>query len=123
MRPIGFKIMFDRIKNYIAMIQFVMVGYLFIVQTEFDFWMTVAGVAIVSIIVSILDYKWILPNELNAIARKNPVMHELISRLSRIEAKVEGTYLERKPPKKGSPRAQLPGGLSRSGKGSRFQEG
>lgn len=86
---IEFKIMFDRVKNYIAMIQFMMVGYLFIINTEFNLIATIATVAGLSAILAIIDYKWLLPREYGKLAEKNPAIVKIIKKLDKIDYKLE----------------------------------
>jgi len=71
---INFKIMAERSKQYVAWIQFIMISILFIQQTPFSLITTIALVATVLGILSIIDFKYILPAELNRMSEKNPML-------------------------------------------------
>ena len=74
MKLINFKIMAERSKQYVAWIQFIMISILFIQQTPFSLITTIALVATVLGILSIIDFKYILPAELNRMSEKNPML-------------------------------------------------
>lgn len=76
-RMITFKIMFDRVRNYISIIQFAMIGYLFIVGTDFNLVNTLLVVAVASAILAVVDFKWIYPAEMERATEKNPVFMEM----------------------------------------------
>jgi ABC-type siderophore export system fused ATPase/permease subunit len=78
-RMITFKIMFDRVRNYISIIQFAMIGYLFIIGTDFNLVSTLFVVAVASTILAVVDFKWIYPAEMERATEKNPVFMELRS--------------------------------------------
>jgi len=71
---INFKIMAERSKQYVAWIQFIMISILFIQQTPFSLITTIVLVATVLGILSIVDFKYILPAELNRMSEKNPML-------------------------------------------------
>ncbi len=83
--PIKFLVMFNRVKNYIGIVQFVMIGYLFIVSTEFDLVLTLILVSAFSITLGAIDYKLILPHEQKNVSEKNPVFMDILKKLERIE--------------------------------------
>ncbi len=74
MKLINFKIMAERSKQYVAWIQFIMISILFIQQTPFSLITTIFLVATVLGILSIVDFKYILPAELNRMSEKNPML-------------------------------------------------
>ena len=74
MKLINFKIMAERSKQYVAWIQFIMISILFIQQTPFSLITTIVLVATVLGILSIVDFKYILPAELNRMSEKNPML-------------------------------------------------
>ncbi len=76
-RMITFKIMFDRVRNYISIIQFAMIGYLFIIGTDFNLISTLFIVAVASAILAVVDFRWIYPAEMERATEKNPVFMEL----------------------------------------------
>ncbi|MGD9381712.1 MAG: hypothetical protein PVI03_04635 [Candidatus Thorarchaeota archaeon] len=95
-RLISMKIMAERAKMYVAWVQFLMIGWLFIAQTEFNLPMTILLVVSFLAVLSLIDFKWILPAELNRMAEKNPVMmkvmrdvHDIKVKLNDIEDKSE----------------------------------
>ncbi len=77
MKAINFKIMFDRVRYYISIIQFAMIGYLFIISTEFNLVTTLLAVGIASAVLAVIDFKWIYPAELRRASEKNPMFMEL----------------------------------------------
>ena len=91
MRWINFKIMFERMKMYVAWVQFVMIGWLFIIQTKFNLWMTLLLVALSLGLLSFIDFKWILPAELNKMAEKNPVIMAIKRDVEKIREEMKTT--------------------------------
>jgi len=74
---ISFKLMFERTKQYIATVNFVMIAYLFIEQTQFNLVTTVILALLVLGVLSIVDFKYIYPKELGRASEKNPVLMEI----------------------------------------------
>lgn len=89
MKWINFKIMGERSKAYIGYIQFVMVGYIFIVQIEFDLITTILLVVLALGAVSLIDFKWIFPAEQNVIAKKNPFLMEMRKDIKAIRQRID----------------------------------
>lgn len=87
--PIKYLVMFLRIRGYISIIQFLMIGYLFIVSTDFNLYLTVFLVAVLSLAIGIIDYKFIFPREQETISMKNPVFMEILKRVKEIEKKCD----------------------------------
>lgn len=88
---INFKIMAERTKAYVAWIQFIMVAILFIQQTMFNLITTLSLVAIALGILSLADFKWILPAELNRMAEKNPILMEIRRDIKELKANAQHT--------------------------------
>ncbi len=88
-KVINFKIMFDRARYYISIIQFAMIGYLFIVGTEFNLITTLLAVGIAGAILAIIDFKWIYPEEMRRISEKNPIIMEMYINQKRILRELE----------------------------------
>ena len=88
-KAINLKIMFDRVRNYIGIIQFAMIGWLFIISTEFNLVSTLFVVAVASSILAVIDFKWIYPEEMRRISQKNPVMREIYENQKEILRKLE----------------------------------
>jgi len=81
--------MSERLKNYIGWIQFVMIGWIFITQTEFDLVTTILLVAIALGAVSLVDFKWVFPAEQNRIAEKNPFLISMRNDIKEIKQRIE----------------------------------
>lgn len=88
MNWINLKVIGERTKQYIAWAQFIMIGYIFIQQTEFNLVTTVLLILISLSVISVIDFKWILPAELNRISEKNPVLMEIRKEVREINQKV-----------------------------------
>jgi len=84
-RLISLKIMAERSKQYIAWVQFIMIGVIFIQSTNFNLPMTLLLVVLFLGILSVIDFKWILPAELNRISEKNPVLMSMKKDLAEIK--------------------------------------
>lgn len=89
MKPVKLLLMFDRLKNYMGYIQFMMVGYLFITQTEFNLMTTILLVMMASSIIVVVDYRFIFPRYQQELSLKNPVTHKMLGHLERIESTVK----------------------------------
>jgi hypothetical protein len=89
MKTIRLKVMFDRIKQYIGIVQFAMVAYIFIISTEWNLYTTLILISIISMVLAVVDFKWIYPAELNEISRRNPFMLEVLKRLEGIEKRLD----------------------------------
>ncbi len=89
MKWISFKIMFERAKQYVAWVQFMMIGWLFILQTEFNLVTTILLVGIALGTLALIDFKWILPAELDKMAQKNPVLMKIMSDVNEIKKEVK----------------------------------
>ncbi len=81
---ISFKIMFERVRGYIGILQFLMIGYMFIQQTEFNLLTTIFLVGVVSVVLAIIDFKYIYPAEQKRIMQKNPVIMEIYNDVKEI---------------------------------------
>jgi hypothetical protein len=73
-----FKAIMDRQRNYLAFINFLMIGYLFLQKTGFHWWYLLIIPA--WIVFSYLDIRFIWPQELDYSHRKSPVMRELLKK-------------------------------------------
>lgn len=87
MKWINFKIMFERTKQYVIVVQFLMVSWIFIQSTQFNLPMTILLVVLVLGILSLVDFKWILPAELNRMSEKNPVLMEIRRDIKELKAR------------------------------------
>lgn len=81
---ISFKIMFERVRGYIGILQFLMIGYMFIQQTEFNLLTTIFLVGVVSVVLAVVDFKYIYPAELERIMQKNPIIMEIYNDVKEI---------------------------------------
>ena len=88
MSNIKLKVMFDRVRSYTGIVQFMMISWLFIIGTELNLMLTVLLVAVLSAALAIVDFKWIYPAEMDTISRKNPVVQEQLRLLYQIREKV-----------------------------------
>lgn len=86
MKWINFKIMAERSKQYVAWVQFIMIGWIFIAQTEFNLITTILLVILALGVLSLIDFKWIFPAELNRISQKNPVLMKIMNDVHDIKA-------------------------------------
>jgi len=86
---ISLKVMAERAKAYVAWVQFLMIGVIFIQQTSFDLITTLVLVAVLLGTLSLIDFKWILPAELNRMAEKNPVMMSIKKDIAEIKARLK----------------------------------
>jgi Tfp pilus assembly protein PilZ len=86
---ISLKVMAERAKAYVAWVQFLMIGVIFIQQTSFDLITTLVLVAVLLGALSLIDFKWILPAELNRMAEKNPVMMSIKKDIAGIKARLK----------------------------------
>jgi hypothetical protein len=84
-RIISMKVMFNRVKEYLAAFQFVMVAYLFIVQTQFNIITTSILILLGCSALALFDWKMVLPKEQQKMADINPAWMDAIHRLERIE--------------------------------------
>ena len=91
-KSITLKIMLDRLRYYASMIQFAMISYLFIKQTEWNLASTTLLVGIASIIIMYLDWKYILPKEQGRYWSKNPFAVKILNKLDKIEKEVGECY-------------------------------
>lgn len=71
---VSFKIMFERTKMYVAWVQFAMIGWLFVLQTGFNLLSTLALTGALLGMLALIDFRWILPAEMERLAEKNPVL-------------------------------------------------
>ena len=85
---ISIKIIVERIKGWLGVFNFAMIGYLFIVESPYDFVTVVVllGIAVVSI--GLIDYKFIFPKEIGKVASKNPFLISLQQDITEIKEKV-----------------------------------
>lgn len=86
---ISLKVMAERAKAYVAWVQFLMIGVIFIQQTSFDLITTLALVVVALGTLSLIDFKWILPAELNRMAEKNPVMMSIKKDIAEIKTRLK----------------------------------
>jgi hypothetical protein len=81
---ISFKLMFERAKMYMASANFIMIAVLFVQQTDFDP-LTVVLLSVSSLLIlTIIDFKWIYPNELGRTSEKNPFLVGIKNDISRL---------------------------------------
>lgn len=88
MEVIKLKVMFNRVREYMAAVQFLMIGYLFIAGTEFNLYSTILVMAVVSAMIAVLDFKYIMPREYRVLAYKNPITYEYFRRFEALEKKL-----------------------------------
>lgn len=89
MEAISIKIILARIRDYLGYLQFAMISYIFITQTQFNLLHTIILVAISSIALAIIDWKIIYPAEQRKIQQKNPEWNKLMSKIEAIEKELK----------------------------------
>ena len=87
----GYKalIMGERVRSYVSAVNFVMITYLFIIQTEFNLLITALLILSIMIILALIDWKWILPKEMEWKSRKNPIMMDILEKEREIKEMLE----------------------------------
>lgn len=88
MKMISFKVVAERMKQYVAWVQFVLILYLFIAESPYPFWIVlpVAGVGV--LLIGYIDYKFIFPKEIGKVASKNPFLVNLQNDITEIKEKI-----------------------------------
>ncbi len=82
---INLKLMWERSKMYISAVQFVFIVYLFILQSEWNFYSTVLLIALIMTPLTIIDFKWIYPAEQRRVSEKNPILMEIRSDIKELK--------------------------------------
>jgi hypothetical protein len=77
MQMITIKVIAERTKQYVAWVQFLLILYLFIAQSPFSVWLVVPTATIALLVISYIDYRFILPAEFNKSSKLNPFMVEI----------------------------------------------
>ena len=85
-RNIGdMKRLYERTKSYIVSLNFLMVGYLFIKESEIAGWIVILTLAPILILVAWFDATYVHGKELKSGMDKNPDWVELCKRVKKIE--------------------------------------
>ncbi len=79
------KVYVDRIRYYLSFIQFIMIAYLTVVKTDLNLIILCILLGISLPILLFIDFRFVMPAELNYLTNKNPFMRKLDERLSNIE--------------------------------------
>lgn len=77
------KVMYDRLRNYLAATNTIMVGYLFFEKIGFEWWYLLFIPFIVAFIW--FDARYIMPRELNYIHHKSPMFKEILNNIQKIQ--------------------------------------
>lgn len=79
------KIIFDRIKNYIAIVNFGMIMALLALDTSYSIWIVAPLAIAIAVTFGLFDYKFILPREFDKITALNPYMRTIKKDLDEIK--------------------------------------
>jgi preprotein translocase subunit Sss1 len=82
--PIKYKVILERIKQYVAWVNFVLILYLFTVESPLPYWLVIPIAGIGILIIGLVDYKIIFPRELGLTASKNPYWQMVLDELKEI---------------------------------------
>ena len=88
-RLIGAKIIFDRIKNHLGIVNFLMLVYIFAISSPYPIWLILPGMLAIALALGYLDYRFILPMEFDRITEKNPFMVEMRKDIKEIKEKLK----------------------------------
>lgn len=77
MKLISFKVIGERVKQYIGWVQFMLILYLFVAESPYSVWLVVPIAVIGILIIGVIDYKFIFPKEIGKVASKNPFWVEM----------------------------------------------
>jgi len=72
------KVIVDRQKNYLSILNFIMIGYLFIEKTGFKLWYLI--LIPILLIWGYIDIKYLLPEEITYLHNKSALLRNLINR-------------------------------------------
>lgn len=85
------KVWVSRIQTYLALFNFTMIMYLYIIEEplgiQYHYWFVIISLGIVSVL--FIDIKYIFSSELHYKFSVNPGMQEILERLERIEEKLK----------------------------------
>lgn len=84
------KIIMDRSRMHLSTVNFVMILYIFIVQTPYSFWLVMPLAGIGVFILGYLDYRFILPREMQKFTTVNPFMVKIKKDLDDIKEMLKG---------------------------------
>lgn len=87
--------MFGRVMSYMAYLQFPMIVYLFVVQSNLNLIMTLAAIAAGCILLALVDWAYIFPREKMYDSTINPQWNELMRRVKRIELRLSDESQEK----------------------------
>ena len=83
MKWIGhYKRLFDRVRNYISSVNFLMLGYLFVKETGWSDWYLLTIPLL--FVLAYFDAKIIHPAESESVARKNPILMEIYKKVKEL---------------------------------------
>lgn len=82
--------MFDRIREYISIMNFIMIAYVFIVTSGSEPFLTFGAIMAVALAVGVIDWRWIFPKEQHQRSLKNPFYIRLEKNQKEILKKLEG---------------------------------
>jgi hypothetical protein len=75
------KFLLERMKNYISLLQFIMVLWLFVADININPYLMIVLVAISMIVLVFADYKFVVEGEYSKIWEKNPKVDELFGKI------------------------------------------
>jgi hypothetical protein len=75
--PVQILIMFNNARGHIGILSFIMIGWMFILQTELNLIQTLAFAGVGFIVLMVFDWKYLYSNIQRKSAEKNPVLMEM----------------------------------------------